>query len=94
MAEYRKSRAAHRPCAVASDLDVDLPNGCGNDEYLHALDHAVDEMERCFFSPFFLNETPGLILYLAGADPHEGDRLGRLKLTYDGLEARDHRVMD
>jgi acetoin utilization deacetylase AcuC-like enzyme len=34
------------------------------------------------------------VLYLAGADPHEGDRLGRLKLTFDGLEARDRRVMD
>jgi acetoin utilization deacetylase AcuC-like enzyme len=74
----------------ASDLDVDLPDGCGDDEYLHALDHALDELERRFFSPY----APGLILYLAGADPHEGDRLGRLKLTYDGLEARDRCVMD
>jgi acetoin utilization deacetylase AcuC-like enzyme len=72
-----------------SDLDVDLPDGCGDDEYLAALDHALDELERRFFSPY----PPGLILYLAGADPHEGDRLGRLKLTYDGLEARDRRVM-
>jgi acetoin utilization deacetylase AcuC-like enzyme len=74
----------------ASDLDIDLPDGCGDDEYLHALDHALDELERRFFSPY----APGLVLYLAGADPHEGDRLGRLKLTYDGLEARDRRVMD
>jgi acetoin utilization deacetylase AcuC-like enzyme len=73
----------------ASDLDVDLPDGCGDDEYLQALDHALDELERRFFSPY----PPGLILYLAGADPHEGDRLGRLKLSYDGLEARDRRVM-
>ena len=34
------------------------------------------------------------MLYLAGADPHEGDRLGRLALSYDGLEARDRRVFD
>jgi acetoin utilization deacetylase AcuC-like enzyme len=34
------------------------------------------------------------VIYLAGADPHEGDRLGRLKLTWDGLEARDRRVFD
>jgi acetoin utilization deacetylase AcuC-like enzyme len=74
----------------ASDLDVDLPDGCGDDEYLHALDQALDELERRFFSPY----APGLILYLAGADPHEGDRLGRLKLSFDGLEARDRRVMD
>jgi len=70
----------------AGDLDVELPDGCGDDEYLHALDTALDELERRF--------EPGLVLYLAGADPHEGDRLGRLKLSFDGLEARDRRVMD
>ena len=69
----------------ASSLDVNLPDGCQDDAYLHALDLALDELERRF--------QPGLVLYLAGADPHEGDRLGRLKLTYDGLEARDRRVM-
>jgi acetoin utilization deacetylase AcuC-like enzyme len=69
----------------ASDLDVDLPDGCQDDAYLHALELALDELERRF--------QPGLVLYLAGADPHEGDRLGRLKLSYDGLEARDRRVM-
>jgi acetoin utilization deacetylase AcuC-like enzyme len=70
----------------ASDLDVDLPDGCKDADYLHALELALDELERRF--------KPGLVLYLAGADPHEGDRLGRLKLSYDGLEARDRRVMD
>jgi acetoin utilization deacetylase AcuC-like enzyme len=70
----------------ASDLDVDLPDGCRDDEYLHALEGALDELDRRF--------EPGLIVYLAGADPHEGDRLGRLKLTWDGLEARDRRVFD
>jgi acetoin utilization deacetylase AcuC-like enzyme len=69
-----------------SDLDVDLPDGCGDPAYLEALDHALDELGRRF--------TPGLVIYLAGADPHEGDRLGRLKLSFDGLEARDRRVMD
>lgn len=70
----------------ASDLDIELPDGCQDDAYLHALDQALDELERRF--------KPGLIIYLAGADPHEGDRLGRLKLTFDGLEARDRRVFD
>jgi acetoin utilization deacetylase AcuC-like enzyme len=70
----------------ASDLDVDLPDGCGDDEYLHALEGALDELERRF--------DPGMAIYLAGADPHEGDRLGRLNLTWDGLEARDRRVFD
>lgn len=69
-----------------SDLDVDLPDGCTDDAYLHALELALDELERRF--------EPGLVIYLAGADPHEGDRLGRLKLTHDGLEARDRRVFD
>ena len=69
-----------------SDLDVELPDGTGDDAYLHALDLALDELERRF--------EPALVFYLAGADPHEGDRLGRLKLTFDGLEARDRRVMD
>jgi acetoin utilization deacetylase AcuC-like enzyme len=70
----------------ASDLDVDLPDGCGDEEYLHALEGALDELDRRF--------EPGLVIYLAGADPHEGDRLGRLKLTWDGLEARDRRAFD
>lgn len=69
-----------------SDLDVNLPDGCGDADYLHALEHALDELDRCF--------NPALVIYLAGADPFEGDRLGRLKLTYDGLEARDRRVFD
>jgi acetoin utilization deacetylase AcuC-like enzyme len=69
-----------------SDLDVDLPDGCRDDEYLHALEQALDELGR--------RVDPGLVIYLAGADPHEGDRLGRLKLTWDGLEARDRRVFD
>jgi acetoin utilization deacetylase AcuC-like enzyme len=70
----------------ASDLDVNLPDGCGDDEYLQALELALAELESRF--------EPGLVIYLAGADPHEGDRLGRLKLSWDGLEARDRRVFD
>lgn len=70
----------------ASDLDVPLPDGCGDEEYLQALEQALGELERRF--------DPGLVIYLAGADPHEGDRLGRLKLTWDGLQARDLRVFD
>jgi acetoin utilization deacetylase AcuC-like enzyme len=70
----------------ASDLDVDLPDGCNDDDYLQALAHALDEMDRRF--------EPGLVIYLAGADPYVGDRLGRLSLSFDGLEARDRRVFD
>jgi acetoin utilization deacetylase AcuC-like enzyme len=70
----------------ASDLDVDLPDGCGDDVYMAALEQALAELEQRF--------TPQLVLYLAGADPFEGDRLGRLKLSFDGLQARDRRVFD
>jgi acetoin utilization deacetylase AcuC-like enzyme len=70
----------------AGDLDVELPDGCSDAEYLQALEISLDELERrC---------RPGLLIYLAGADPFEGDRLGRLKLSFDGLEARDRRVFD
>jgi acetoin utilization deacetylase AcuC-like enzyme len=70
----------------ASDLDVHLPDGTGDDAYLQALEGALEELSQRF--------DPGFVIYLAGADPHEGDRLGRLKLTWDGLEARDRRVFD
>ncbi|WP_198088672.1 histone deacetylase [Variovorax sp. E3] len=70
----------------ASDLDVELPDGCGDADYLAALEHALEELDRRF--------SPGLVIYLAGADPFERDRLGRLKLSFDGLEARDRRVFD
>ncbi len=71
----------------ASDLDVELPDGCGDAEYLAALDAALAETWRRHG-----DATPALAFYLAGADPHENDRLGRLKLSYDGLAERDRRV--
>jgi len=68
-----------------SDLDVELPDGCADADYLAALDNAL---ERLWQLP-----PLGLAFYLAGADPHEGDRLGRLKLTTAGLLERDRRVL-
>lgn len=73
----------------ASDLDVGLPDGCGDAAYLDALDAALAEVWRRM-----AERPPGLAFYLAGADPHEGDRLGRLKLSADGLLRRDRRVLD
>ncbi len=73
----------------ASDLDVELPDGCGDEAYLGALDGALDALWRHHAAA-----APGLIFYLAGADPHEGDRLGRLKLTSAGLAERDRRVFE
>ena len=70
----------------AGDLDVELPDGTGDLAYLEALEQALLVMESRF--------EPQWVIYLAGADPHEGDRLGRLKLSFDGLEARDRRVFE
>jgi len=69
----------------SSDLDVELADGTGDDEYLWHLERALDEtLER---------SRPQLAFYLAGADPYEGDRLGRLKLTKAGLARRDEMVL-
>jgi acetoin utilization deacetylase AcuC-like enzyme len=72
-----------------SDLDVELADGCGDAEYLTALDAALAETWRRHEGA-----APGLAFYLAGADPHEGDRLGRLRLSFAGLAERDRRVFD
>jgi acetoin utilization deacetylase AcuC-like enzyme len=70
---------------VAGDLDIELDDGTGDDEFLSRLSDVL---------PFVLATSEAeLVVYLAGADSHEGDRLGRLKLTYDGLARRDHLVM-
>jgi acetoin utilization deacetylase AcuC-like enzyme len=70
---------------IPSDLDVDLPTGTGDAEYLRALDEALDmALARAHAHVAF---------YLAGADPWEGDRLGRLALTKAGLAARDRLVL-
>jgi acetoin utilization deacetylase AcuC-like enzyme len=72
----------------ASDIDVELPDGCTDKPYLQALDQALAAaFERT------AAHAPGLAFYLAGADPHENDRLGRLKLTASGLAERDRRVL-
>jgi acetoin utilization deacetylase AcuC-like enzyme len=68
-----------------SDLDMALPDGTDDSSYLRALRDALAELFRRF--------SPQLIIYLAGADPHEGDRLGRLSLTMDGLAERDAFVL-
>jgi acetoin utilization deacetylase AcuC-like enzyme len=71
-----------------SDLDVELPDGCTDAPYLQALRGALSTaFERMRAHP------PGLVFYLAGADPHEDDRLGRLRLTAAGLAERDRHVL-
>ncbi|CAL94218.1 histone deacetylase [Azoarcus olearius] len=68
-----------------SDLDVELPDDTGDEPYLAALDNALERV----FSEF----RPQLLIYLAGADPYAGDRLGRLALSKQGLAERDRRVL-
>jgi acetoin utilization deacetylase AcuC-like enzyme len=70
----------------AGDLDVGLPVGCTDGPYLEALHQALEQLQGRF--------DPDLVIYLAGADAHEGDRLGRLKLSMDGMAARDRVVFD
>jgi acetoin utilization deacetylase AcuC-like enzyme len=74
-----------------SDLDVELPDGCQDAQYLDALDGALSQAweRQCT-----AGQVPGLAFYLAGADPHEGDRLGRLKLSDAGMAHRDAAVFD
>jgi acetoin utilization deacetylase AcuC-like enzyme len=71
---------------AASDLDIELADGTGDDAYLSALQTGLQRaLDRA---------RPQLAIYLAGADPYAGDRLGRLALTKAGLAARDRAVLD
>jgi acetoin utilization deacetylase AcuC-like enzyme len=70
---------------VPGSLDLELADGTGDDDYLELLRDSL---------PGVLSESrPDLVVYLAGADPHETDRLGRLRLTFDGLARRDALVV-
>lgn len=69
-----------------SDLDVTFEDGAGDDEYLAAL---AAHLPRALDG-----HRPDIVFYLAGADPYEGDRLGRLRLTIEGLRQRDRLVFD
>jgi acetoin utilization deacetylase AcuC-like enzyme len=68
----------------ASTIDVNLPDGCGDTEYLGWLDNALSSALRQF--------EPELISYVAGADPFSQDQLGGLNLTIEGLKQRDELV--
>jgi acetoin utilization deacetylase AcuC-like enzyme len=69
----------------ASDLDVGLADGTGDDAYLSALAPALERVWAF---------APALVLYQAGADPYRDDQLGGLALSLQGLEARDRAVID
>jgi acetoin utilization deacetylase AcuC-like enzyme len=68
-----------------SSIDVHLPDGVGDDDYLAWLDQALSSAFRQF--------DPELICYIAGADPYKEDQLGGLALTIDGLKNRDELVL-
>jgi len=67
-----------------SSIDVDLPDGTGDDDYLAWLDNALSSGLRQF--------EPDLICYIAGADPYREDQLGGLDLSIEGLKKRDELV--
>jgi len=67
-----------------STLDIELVDGTADEEYLETLEHALSRLRL---------HDPDIIFYLAGADPYEHDRLGRLKLTKNGLRMRDEMVL-
>jgi acetoin utilization deacetylase AcuC-like enzyme len=67
-----------------SSIDVDLPDGIGDDDYLAWLDNALSSGLRQF--------EPELMCYIAGADPYKEDQLGGLNLTIEGLKKRDELV--
>ena len=68
-----------------SDLDVELEDGTTDDLYLALLEQHLERVLE--------QHRPDLVFYLAGADPYEGDRLGRLKVTMAGLQRRDEFVL-
>jgi len=67
-----------------SSLDIELADNTADEEYLETLDHALSRV---------ILHDPDVIFYLAGADPYENDKLGRLALSIDGLKRRDEIVL-
>ena len=69
-----------------SDLDIGLADGCNDETYLQSLSTSLDQLDAQF--------KPSCLIFLAGADPHEGDRLGRLKISKNGMRLRDEMVFE
>jgi acetoin utilization deacetylase AcuC-like enzyme len=66
------------------DLDLGLADGCNDETYLQSLEECLNQLDTRF--------KANCIIFLAGADPHEGDRLGRLNISKDGMRLRDEIV--
>jgi len=71
---------------VPGRLDVELADGTGDDEYLARLEEVLPGVLAA--------AAPDVVFYIAGADPHEGDALGRLAMSFDGLARRDALVLE
>lgn len=71
---------------ATSDLDIPLPTGAQDQEFLEALKKGLSEIQDRF--------QPDFVFYLAGADPFSGDRLGQLNVSKAGLKSRDEIVFD
>jgi len=69
-----------------SDLDVPLPVGMEDDDYLRCLAEYLPDL--------LTQVKPDLVLYDAGADTHQEDRLGKLAMTDTGLYRRDRMVLE
>ncbi len=69
---------------ACSDLDIELPDGTDDDTYLEVLESGVVAA--------IVRAKPELVIFIAGADPYKGDRLGRLALSKQGLAARDELI--
>ncbi len=71
---------------VPGTLDIELEDGAGDEEYLRALNSALPTV--------LADSDPDIVFYLAGSDTHERDRLGKMKLTFEGLARRDVMVLE
>jgi acetoin utilization deacetylase AcuC-like enzyme len=69
-----------------SDLDIPLPDGADDGQFLEALEGGLEKALEA--------SRAGLAIYLAGADPYEDDRLGRLSVSKEGLAERDRLVLE
>jgi acetoin utilization deacetylase AcuC-like enzyme len=71
---------------VAGTLDIGLPDGVTDNEYLETVEEGTRRALHM--------ADADLAIYISGADPYAGDRLGKLAITKDGLQARDRLVLD
>ena len=79
-------RANYPARKAASDLDVEVERHADDGAYMAILEDTLAELQRRV-------PAPDLVFYDAGVDVHEGDRLGLLNLSYDGIRARDAMVL-